>query len=109
MNKSRRKHSVAFKAEVALAAIKERETLSELSARYGIHPSVISTWKNEFLKRSEESFSNHAKSEPDFEKERQELYAKIGELEMQRDWLKKSRNSGRDSPESRCTIGFCKR
>ena len=58
MNKSRRKHSAAFKAEVALAAIKERETLSELSARYGINPTVISTWK-------------------------------IGELEMQRDWLKK--------------------
>lgn len=90
MNKSRRKHSAAFKAEVALAAIKERETLSELSARYGIHPTVISTWKNEFLKRSEELFSKHGpKSEADFEKERQKLYAKIGELEMQRDWLKK--------------------
>ena len=86
MNKSRRKHSAAFKAEVALAAIKERETLSELSARYGIHPTVISTCKNEFLKRSEELFSKHgAKSEVDFEKERRDLYAKIGELEMQRD------------------------
>ena len=79
MNKSRRKHSAAFKEEVALAAIKERETLSELSARYGVHPTVISAWKNEFLKRSEELFS---KSGP-----------KIGELEMQRDWLKKSQNS----------------
>lgn len=39
MNKPRRKHSAAFKAEVALAAIKERETLSELRARYGIHPT----------------------------------------------------------------------
>lgn len=55
-----------------------------------IHPSIISTWKNEFLKRSEELFSKQgSKSEADFEKERQELYAKIGELEMQRDWLKK--------------------
>jgi transposase-like protein len=85
MNKSRRKHSAAFKAEVALAAIKERETLSELSARYGIHPTVISTWKNEFLKRSEELFSKGGPSEADFEKERRELYAKIGELEMQQD------------------------
>jgi hypothetical protein len=41
MNKSRRKHSAAFKAEVAIAAIKERETLSELSSRYGIHPTVV--------------------------------------------------------------------
>ncbi|NLH29488.1 MAG: transposase [Bacteroidales bacterium] len=70
INKSRRKHSAAFKAEVALAAIKERETLSELSARYGIHPTVISTWKNEFLKRSEELFSKGGSpSEADFEKD----------------------------------------
>ena len=90
MNKSRRKHSAAFKAELAIAAIKERETLSELSSRYGIHPTVISTWKNEFLKRSEELFSKSVtRNEADFEKERQELYAKIGEIEMQRDWLKK--------------------
>jgi transposase-like protein len=84
MKTTRRKHSAAFKAEVALAAIKERETLSELSACYGIHPIVISRWKNEFLKRSEELFSKHGpKSEGDFEKERQELFAKIGEIEMQ--------------------------
>jgi transposase-like protein len=90
MKTTRRKHSAAFKAEVALAAIKERETLSELSARYGVHPTVISAWKNEFLKRSEELFSKGVSpSEADFEKERRELYAKIGELEMQRDWLKK--------------------
>ncbi len=80
MKKTRKQHSAAFKAEVALAAIQERETLSELSARYGVHPTVISKWKKTFLERS---------SELDFEKERQDLYAKIGELEMQRDWLKK--------------------
>ncbi len=90
MKTTRRKHSAAFKAEVALAAIKEQETLSELSARYGVHPTVISAWKAEFLKRSEELFSkSDLESESDFEKERKELYAKISELEMQRDWLKK--------------------
>ncbi|MDD3910344.1 MAG: hypothetical protein PHT78_12600 [Desulfitobacteriaceae bacterium] len=94
MKTTRRKHSAAFKAEVALAAIKERETLSELNARYGVHPTVRSTWKNEFLKRSEEIFSKCGpKSEGDFEKERRELFAKIGELEMQRDWLKKNQSS----------------
>lgn len=90
MKKTRKKHSAAFKAEVALTVIRERETLSELSARYGVHPTVISSWKKSFLERSEELFSKDAppKSE-DFENERRELYAKIGELEMQRDWLKK--------------------
>ncbi len=90
MKKTRKKHSAAFKAEVALAAIKERETLSELSARYGVHPTVISNWKKSFLERSDELFSKDpAPSAEDFEKERRELYAKIRELEMQRDWLKK--------------------
>lgn len=90
MKKTRKQHSAAFKAEVALAAIQERETLSELSARYGVHPTVISKWKKTFLERSSELFSKEApKGAGDFEKERQDLYAKIGELEMQRDWLKK--------------------
>ncbi len=90
MKQTRRTHSAAFKAEVALAAIKERETLAQLSERYGINQTTISTWKTEFLKHSAEVFSKGAsKTEEAFEKERNELYAKIGELEMQRDWLKK--------------------
>ena len=90
MKQTRRTHSAAFKAEVALAAIKERETLAQLSERYGINQTTISTWKTEFLKHSAEVFSKgSSKTEEAFEKERNELYAKIGELEMQRDWLKK--------------------
>jgi transposase-like protein len=57
MNTSRKKHSAAFKAQVAIAAIKEQETLSELSKRFGVHPQMISTWKREFLSRSPEIFS----------------------------------------------------
>ena len=90
MKQTRRTHSAAFKAEVALDAIKERETLAQLSERYGINQTTISTWKTEFLKHSAEVFSKGpSKTEEAFEKERNELYAKIGELEMQRDWLKK--------------------
>lgn len=94
MKQTRRKHSAAFKAEVALAAIKERETLAQLSERYGINQVTISKWKTEFLKHSAEVFAKGATTtEESFEKERNELYAKIGELEMQRDWLKKSQNN----------------
>ena len=64
--------------------------MAQLSERYGINQTTISTWKNEFLKHSAEVFSKGpSKTEEAFEKERNELYAKIGELEMQRDWLKK--------------------
>ncbi len=76
------------KAQVAIAAIKERETLAELSKRFDVHPTMISKWKQEFLDRSSEIFSTKAPKD-DFENEKTRLFAKIGELEMERDWLKK--------------------
>ena len=90
MKQTRKKHTAAFKAEVPLAAIRERESLSEISLRYDVHPTMISNWKKEFLERSSEVFiSVNNKKEIDFEEERTSLFAKIGQLEMERDWLKK--------------------
>lgn len=88
MKKSRRKFSGAFKAKVALEALRERETLSELSRRYEVHPNIISKWKREFLDKAPEVFEQSSdKDEPvDLDK----LYAKIGELEIEKDFLKKS-------------------
>jgi transposase len=88
MKTSRKKHSSAFKAQVAIAALKERETLAELSKRFDVHPTMISKWKQEFLDRSSEIFATKAPKE-NFENEKTRLFAKIGELEMERDWLKK--------------------
>jgi len=87
MKKSRRKFSGAFKAKVALEALRERETLSELSKRYEVHPNIISKWKREFLDKAPEVFEQSSnKDEPvDLDK----LYAKIGELEIEKDFLKK--------------------
>ena len=91
MKKTRRRFSAAFKAEVAIEALKERETLSELCSRYGIHSNLIKRWKQEFLERSAEIFET-SPPEQDFEAEKEKLYAKIGKLEMERDWLKKISN-----------------
>lgn len=91
MKKTRRRFSAAFKAEVAIEALKERETLSELCSRYGIHSNLIKRWKKEFVERSAEIFETSA-PEQDFEAEKEKLYAKIGKLEMERDWLKKISN-----------------
>jgi transposase-like protein len=87
MKKSRRKFSAAFKAQVAIAALMERETLAELSERFKIHPNIISKWKQEFVKNSAKAFDkgNTASSE-DVDK----LYAKIGKLQVERDFLEKA-------------------
>jgi len=90
MKQTRKKYTAAFKAEVSLAAIRERESLSEISLRYDVHPTMISNWKKEFLERSSEVFSSAVdKNKINFEVERTTLFAKIGQLEMERDWLKK--------------------
>lgn len=88
MRAKKRKFTAAFKAEVAIEALKERLTLAEISRKFEVHPNLISKWKQEFLARSAEIFDTQPPG-VDFEAERQKLYAKIGELEIQRDWLKK--------------------
>jgi transposase len=89
MKQKRRKFSAAFKAQVAIEALKERESLAELSKRFELHPTMISKWKQEFLENSSEVFDKRT-SEPDKEVDLDKLYSKIGQLEMENDFLKKS-------------------
>jgi len=89
MKSKRQNHSSAFKAKVAIEAIQERESLSELSRKYVIHPNMISRWKKESLDRAPELFDkpgHDKKKDTDLEN----LYAKIGQLEMEREFKKKT-------------------
>lgn len=88
MKKTKRVFTGAFKAQVAIAALKERETLAELAKRFELHPTMISKWKQEFVERASEIFETRPPEE-NFEAERERLFAKIGQIEMERDWLKK--------------------
>jgi len=88
MKKMRRKFTSAFKAMVAIEALKERETLAELSRRYEVHPNIISKWKKEFIEKSASVFES--KGEEGREVESEKLYANIGQLEIENDFLKKS-------------------
>ena len=90
MKQKRRKFSGAFKAKVAIEALKERESLAELSKRFEVHPNMISKWKQEFLDKSAEVFDK--KSDAESEVDPEKLYAKIGQLEIENDFLKKSLN-----------------
>ena len=88
MKQSRRKFSGEFKAQVAIAALKERESLSDLAKRFDVQPLLINKWKKEFIARSAEIFETRPPEE-EFQVEKDRLYSKIGQLEMECDFLKK--------------------
>ena len=89
MKSKRQKHSGAFKAKVAIEALQEREKLSKLSKKFGIHPNMITRWKKEFLERAPQLFDKTLPADKE-EKDLEKLYAKIGQLEMEREFLKKN-------------------
>jgi transposase-like protein len=91
MKKTRRKFTSGFKARVAIEAIKERYTLSELSEKFEIHPTQITKWKKDFLENAFSVFETSGKKDnDDDEVDVDQLFSKIGRLEIERDFLKKS-------------------
>jgi transposase-like protein len=86
----RRKHSPEFKAKVALEALKNQMTLSELSNKYGLNQHLVQKWKTDFLLNAHSVFEkkNERKSSDD-SKLVDRLYRKIGQLEMDCEFLKK--------------------
>jgi len=91
MAKRRKRHSAPLKAKVALAAIKERKTVSELASQHGIHPTQIHHWKRQLIEGAAEVFENGhgSKREEEFSRREAELYQEIGRLKMELEWLKK--------------------
>jgi transposase-like protein len=81
----RRNHGTAFKAKVALEAIKGEETTVELAGRFEVHPNQITEWKKQLMGRAEEVFSKDKKAETGVSVK--ELHAKIGQLAMENDFL----------------------
>lgn len=79
-----------FKSEVGLAAIKSDRTVNEIASEYGVHPSQVSAWKKEVTDNIDQVFSNNqAKELKALKSEKQALYQQIGQLSVERDWLKK--------------------
>ena len=94
-NKKRKIYTAEFKAKVGLEALKEQKTINQLVQEYGVHPSIVRQWKQEIqdqaktlfdVKRGTKAASNSMDSE--------QLYSKIGKLEMSLDWLKKKSGIG---------------
>lgn len=92
MKNQRRTFSAAFKAKVAIEAIKEQQTVAELSQEFELHPHQITAWKKDFLANAVKVFASgkqQAEELEKFEKQQGELYRQIGELKVENDWLKK--------------------
>ena len=86
MKRPRRNHSATFKAKVALAALKNEQTLAQLAERFDVHPSQITQWEDELLQRAVEVFATAADRRgpaPDLKA----LHAKIGQLTLENDFL----------------------
>ena len=89
--RSRRKFSAEFKAKVALEAVKEVKTLQELSTQFEVHPQLIARWKQEFVQGAAKAFDGGpVNGESDREQELDKLYKKIGQMQIEVDFLKKA-------------------
>lgn len=90
MSENRKAYSPGEKAQIALEALKGNLTFNELTKKYGVHATQINRWKTQLKNGVVEIFSNaQQKHDEDTEKLLEELYKKIGQLEVERDWLKK--------------------
>jgi transposase-like protein len=90
MGTVRRRYSSAFKAKVALEALKGEQTLNELAAEYGVHPVQIAHWKRHALEGMPTLFEGSATRREQADQALiAQLYQEIGQLKIERDWLRK--------------------
>jgi len=86
--RNRKRYSAEFKAKVALAALKEEATLSEIAARFEIHPNMVSLWKRQTVEGMSSLFTGKANRHDMSQETRiKELHEKIGQLTVERDFL----------------------
>lgn len=90
MTRKRRKFSPAEKAQIAIEALRGVHTINEIGQRYGIHPTLVNRWRKELLERSPDVFSDKRMVGQESNQQLiDELYKQIGQLTVERDWLKK--------------------
>ncbi len=87
----RKRFMAAFKSKVAIEALKGHKTTAELSSEFDVHPTQINEWKRQLVELSETAFNKKEplRAQRALEGERDRLYAQIGKLQVEVDWLKK--------------------
>ena len=90
MTKKRKKIPAKLKAKIALEALKGDRTLAKIASDYEVHPNQITKWKKQLLEGASDVFTGtQAKTEQDWETEREKLFAHIGQLQYENNWVKK--------------------
>ncbi len=86
--KKRKSYSSGFKTKVVLEVLQERETVQQIGRKYDLHPSQLSAWKSQFLSNADVVFERGASKKED-DKEKDALFKKVGQLQLENDFLKK--------------------
>ena len=89
MQQIKRKHSDSFKAKVSLECLKEKQTIEEISVKYELHPSVVKNWKKQATEKLSLVFCQGKINKKGDEIDIEKLYAQIGQLKVENDFLKK--------------------
>ena len=94
----RRQHNAAFKAKVALEAVKREKTITQISSEFSVHANQIRQWRRPLLEMLPDLFSEcRNRADKDRDELEDELYRQIGQLKVELEWLKKNLNcSGRE-------------
>ncbi len=87
MSNKRKRYSPEFKAKVALAVLKNEETTAELAQRFGVHPTMITTWKRTLLDGASDIFGKSVQSRNKIDSTVDELHRQIGKLKVENDFL----------------------
>lgn len=90
MRRKRRNHLPAFKAKVALAALKGDKTLAELAEEFDIHPNQVNDWRRQLLEQAGTIFGSGENQQKADEAHLKDLHAKIGQLALENDFLSKA-------------------